>query len=120
MTMEVSMRSHGMDRRTFLKRGVGLGVGALAGSSWPQAILAASKARLTILSSISLDSLHPYAYSSAPQYGAWQHMIEPLVDIDYAKRQYYGVLAESWVFQGNKWVLRLRKVFRFHAGGRFT
>ncbi len=114
------MRSHGMDRRTFLKRGVGLGVGALAGSSWTQAILAASKERLTILSSIGLDSLHPYAYSSAPQYGAWQHMIEPLVDIDYAKRQYYGVLAESWEFQGNKWVLRLRKGVRFHDGGPFT
>src|SRR5437588_583793 len=63
MTMEVSMRSHGMDRRTFLKRGVGLGLGALAGSSWTQAILAASKERLTILSSIGLDSLHPDDYT---------------------------------------------------------
>ena len=73
-----------------------------------------------ILSSIGLDTLHPYAHSSGPQYGIWQHMIEPLVEINYARKDYYGVLAESWKFQGNTWVFRLRKGIRFHDGSPFT
>ena len=98
-------------RRTFLKQGAFAGLGALAaphgrGSAW-----SASKERLMILSSIGLDTLHPYAHSSGPQYGIWQHMIEPLVEINYARKDYYGVLAESWKFQGNTWVFRLEKGF---------
>ena len=73
-----------------------------------------------ILSSIGLDSLHPYAHSSGPQYGIWEHMIEPLVEINYARKDYYGVLAESWEFQGNSWVFRLSKGIRFHNGAPFT
>ena len=65
--------------------------------------------RLTILSSIGLDSLHPYAHSSSPQYGIWHNMIEPLVEVDYGKKEYFGVLAESWEFQGKKWVFRCAK-----------
>ena len=75
---------------------------------------------MTILSSIALDNLHPYAYSSGPQYGIWYNMIEPLVDVDFAKRSYFGVLAESWEFQGKKWIFKLRKNVRFHDGSRFT
>ena len=56
----------------------------------------------------------------SPHYGIWQHMIEPLVEIDYAKKQYFGVLAESWEFQGKKWIFRLRKNVRFHDGTPFT
>ena len=47
-------------------------------------------------------------------------MIEPLVEVDYAKRTYYGVLAESWEFQGKKWVFKLRKNVRFHDTSPFT
>ncbi len=47
---------------------------------------AASRERLTALSSIGLDTLHPYAHSSSPQYGIWHNMIEPLVEVDYAKQ----------------------------------
>jgi len=82
--------------------------------------MAATKERLTILSSIGLDSLHPYAHSSGPQYGIWQHMLEPLIDVDYARKEYYGVLAESWEFQEKKWVFHLKKGIRFHDGTPFT
>ncbi|HEU4637324.1 MAG TPA: ABC transporter substrate-binding protein, partial [Candidatus Binatia bacterium] len=58
--------------------------------------------------------------TSGPQYGIWLHMIEPLVEVDYAKKQYRGVLAESWEFQGTRWVFRLRKGVRFHDGTPFT
>jgi len=107
-------------RRTFLKQSALTGLGALAGVAWPRFTWSASKERLMILSSIGLDTLNPYAHSSGPQYGIWQHMIEPLVEINYARKDYYGVLAESWKFQGNSWVFRLRKGIRFHDGSPFT
>jgi len=107
-------------RRTFLKQSAFAGLGALAGMAWSDLGWPASKERLMILSSIGLDTLNPYAHSSGPQYGIWEHMIEPLVEIDYARKDYYGVLAESWKFQGNTWVFRLRKGIRFHNGAPFT
>lgn len=111
---------NGIHRREFLKQGTVLGLGALLGSSWARSSFAASKERLTILSSIGLDTLNPYAISASPHYGIWQHMIEPLVEVSYTRREYFGVLAESWEFQGKKWVLRLRKGVRFHDGSPFT
>lgn len=112
--------SFSISRRVFLRYGTLAGLSTLASASWPRMSWSASKERLTILSSISLDTLHPYAISASPHYGIWQHMIEPLVEIDYAKKQYYGVLAESWEFQGKKWIFRLRKNVRFHDGTPFT
>ena len=88
--------SMGINRRVFLRYGILAGLSTLASASLPRMSWSASKERLTILSSIALDTLHPYAISASPHYGIWQHMIEPLVEIDYAKKQYYGVLAESW------------------------
>jgi peptide/nickel transport system substrate-binding protein len=116
----MSSRGKNIDRREFLKRGAFAGLSAALGGSLVKASYAASRERLTILSSISLDTLHPYAYSSSPQYGIWNHMIEPLVEVDYAKKNYFGVLADSWEFQGKKWVFKLRKNVRFHDGGPFT
>jgi peptide/nickel transport system substrate-binding protein len=113
-------RNNRIHRRDFLKYGALASLGALASASWPSGGVAASKERLTILSSIGLDTLNPYAHSSGPQYGIWQNMIEPLVDINYARKEYYGVLAESWEFQGKKWVFRLKKGIRFHNGSPFT
>ena len=110
----------GIKRREFLKRGAFGGLGVWLGSSLIESTYAASKDRLTILSSIGLDTLHPYAHSSSPQYGIWNNMIEPLVEVDYAKRDYFGVLAESWQFQGKKWIFKLRKNVRFHDGSAFT
>jgi peptide/nickel transport system substrate-binding protein len=111
---------NGVNRRDFLKQGTIVGLGVLLGSSWSRASFAASKERLTILSSIGLDTLNPYAISASPHYGIWQHMIEPLVEVSYTHREYFGVLAESWEFQGKKWLLHLRKGVRFHDGSPFT
>ena len=113
-------KKNGIKRRDFLKQGALAGVGAWLGNSIVRASYAASRERLSILSSISLDTLHPYAHSSSPHYGIWNNMIEPLVEVDYAKREYFGVLAESWEFQGKKWVFKLRKNVRFHDGALFT
>jgi len=107
-------------RRIFLKQSALAILGGFLGDSLARVSYAASKERLTVLSSIGLDTLHPYAHSSSPQYGIWENMIEPLVEVNYAKRDYFGVLAESWQFQGKKWVFKLRKNVRFHDGSAFT
>ncbi|HXG49861.1 MAG TPA: ABC transporter substrate-binding protein [candidate division Zixibacteria bacterium] len=116
----MGLQDEGVSRRKFLKWSAGAGAAALAGAIPGARVFAASKDRLTILSSIGLDSLNPYAISASPHYGIWQHMIEPLVEVNYARKEYYGVLAESWEFQGKKWVFRLRKGVRFHDGSPFT
>ena len=107
-------------RRDFLKQSAFWGISAAFSGAVVKASYAASKERLTILSSVSLDTLHPYAHSSSPQYGIWNNMLEPLVEVNYAKRDYFGVLAESWEFQGRKWVFKLRRNVRFHDGSPFT
>jgi peptide/nickel transport system substrate-binding protein len=116
----MNLRSKEPTRRDFLKQGALGGLAALIGDSLLKVSFAATKERITLLSSVGLDTLHPYAYTSGPQYGIWLHMIEPLVEVDYAKKQYRGVLAESWEFQGTRWVFRLRKGVRFHDGTPFT
>jgi peptide/nickel transport system substrate-binding protein len=116
----MSSKRSGINRRDFLKQSAIAGVGALASTGLAKFSYAASKERLTVLSSIGLDTLHPYAHSSSPQYGIWNNMIEPLVEVDYVKKDYYGVLAESWQFQGKKWVITLRKNIRFHDASLFT
>src|SRR5918999_886089 len=110
----------GVNRREFLKQTALLGAGFLSTASFPRISYSASVDRLTILTSVSLSSLHPYAYSSSPEYGIWNHMAESLVEVDYEKMGYAGVLAESWEFQGKRWVFNLRKGVRFHDGSPFT
>ena len=116
--MESKLR--GTSRRDFLKQGTLAGLAAILGESLLKTSYAASKERLTVLSSVSLDSLHPYAYTSSPQYGIWNHILEGLVEENYEKMDYVGVLAESWEFQGKKWVFHLKKGVRFHNGSPFT
>jgi peptide/nickel transport system substrate-binding protein len=116
----MSSQNQGIKRRDFLKQGALAGMGVMLGNSIVGTSYAASQERLAILSSIGLDTLHPYAHSSSPHYGIWNNMIEPLVEVNYAKREYFGVLAESWQFQGKRWVFKLRKTVRFHNGSPFT
>jgi peptide/nickel transport system substrate-binding protein len=114
------LEERGLNRRDFLRQTGLAGLGVLASSAWPAVSYSASRARLTVLSSVSLSSLDPYAYSSAPEYGIWAHMAESLVDVDYTQMDYVGVLAESWEFKGKQWVFNLRKGVRFHDGSPFT
>ncbi|HWP60912.1 MAG TPA: ABC transporter substrate-binding protein [Candidatus Acidoferrales bacterium] len=109
-----------MDRRQFLRRGAALGLGAVVGASVARVARAASRDRVVVFQGVGLDSLHPYAYSGGGISGIWQHVIEPLIEMDFARGEYAGVLAESWELQGNKWVFRLRKGVRFHDGSPFT
>jgi peptide/nickel transport system substrate-binding protein len=116
----MSKKRAGSSRREFLKRGVAAGLGAVVAPYISRDAFAASRDRVTIYHSSVADSLHPYNHSSSPIYGNWQHIIEPLVELDYAKKDYVGVLAESWEFQGKRWVFRLRKGVKFHNGAPLT
>ena len=109
-----------LSRRDFIKSGVAAGVGAMVGSYLAGEGLAASRDRLIIYDSSVTESLNPYDHSSSPIYGMWQHIIEPLVEYDYNKKEYIGILAESWEFQGKRWVFRLKKGIHFHNGAPLT
>jgi peptide/nickel transport system substrate-binding protein len=109
-----------LGRRDFLKSSVGLGVSALAGRYLFNEALAASKERVTIYQNTGADSINPYNQSSGSIYGNWQHVIEPLVELDYTKKTWVGVLADSWQFRSNRWIFKLKKGIRFHNGDTFT
>jgi peptide/nickel transport system substrate-binding protein len=109
-----------VSRRDFLKESAAFGVGALLGPTIYRDALAASTDRVTIYHSSVADSINPYNQSSSTIYGNWQHVIEPLVELDYAKKDWVGVLAESWQFQGNRWVFKLKRGIKFHNGAPLT
>ena len=94
----MSERETTITRRRFLQRGAALGLGALAAPSLARTGSAASPDRVVIYQGVSLDSLHPYGYSGGGITGIWRHMIEPLVQMDYTRNEYVGVLAQAWDF----------------------
>jgi len=107
-------------RRRFLQRSATLGLGAMFAPVIERTALAASKDRVVIYQGVGLDSLHPYGYSGGGISNLWQHLIEPLIAMDHSRKEYVGVLAESWQFQGRKWIFQLKKNIRFHNGAPFT
>lgn len=109
-----------IDRRSFLKTSAALAVSAAAGRYVQRNAYGASRDRVTIYHTSVADSINPYNHSSSPIYGQWQHVMEPLVELDYKKQDYVGVLAESWQFQGNKWTFKLKKNIKFHNGAPLT
>lgn len=113
-------KKSGISRREFLKQSTAVGLGALAAPALTRIGWAASKDRITILQSVAADSLNPYAHSASPTYGIWQHIYEPLVAVDFDRKEFVGVLAESWEFQGKQWVFHLKRGIRFHNGTPFT
>jgi peptide/nickel transport system substrate-binding protein len=114
------MNSAAWTRRQFLRAGAALGVAGVSAMNSTRLARAASRNRVVVFQGVGLDSLHPYAYSGGGISGIWQHVIEPLVEMDFSRAEYVGVLAESWEFQGKKWVFHLRKKVRFHDGSPFT
>ena len=116
----MAKRQSHMNRRNFLKHSAIFGAGALAAPYFSRHAYAASRDRVTIYHSSVADSINPYNHSSSPIYGDWQHIMEPLVEFDYQKKEFVGILAESFQFQGNKWVFKLRNGIKFHNGAPLT
>ncbi|HVO96373.1 MAG TPA: ABC transporter substrate-binding protein [Terriglobales bacterium] len=109
-------------RRQFLTRSISAGAMiSLAPFAAPRSARSqsAAKNRVTIAHGVGVYSLNPYAVTTSPIQGAWGSIMEGLIDFDYDKREYRGVLAESWQVKSNKLQFKLRKGVRFHDGAAF-
>jgi peptide/nickel transport system substrate-binding protein len=80
----------------------------------------ASKSRVVVAHGVGVYSLNPYAVTTSPIQAAWGSVMESLVDVDYEKREFRGVLAESWQIKANKLHFKLRAGVRFHDGTPFS
>src|SRR6266511_4807330 len=110
-------------RREFLRRSMSTGAALwMAPLTTPRLSHSQSpvKNRVTIAHGVGVYSLNPYAVNTSPLQAAWGSVMEPLIDADYEKRGYRGVLAESWQMKGTKLHFNLRKGVRFHDGTPFT
>ena len=79
-----------------------------------------SRSRVTVAHGVGVYSLNPYAVNTSPLQAVWGSIMEPLIDADYQKRGYRGVLAESWQMKGTRLQFNLRKGVRFHDGAPLT
>jgi peptide/nickel transport system substrate-binding protein len=80
----------------------------------------ANRSRVIVAHGVGIYSLNPYAVNTSPLVAAWGSLMEPLIEADYDKRGYRGVLAESWQMKGTKIEFKLRKGVRFHDGSPFS
>jgi hypothetical protein len=49
---------------------------------------AAAPDRLVVAMSVGVDSINPYGHSDSPLYGLWGHVMEAVVDTDYAEKAF--------------------------------
>lgn len=106
-------------RRKFLRKAALAGAAVVAVPLANPARLfaqAANRSRVIIAHGVGVYSLNPYAVNTSPLVAAWGSVMEPLIEADYEKRGYKGVLAESWEMKGAKLHFKLRKGVRFHDG----
>ena len=110
-------------RREFLKKtasaGALLSVTPFAAAKTARA-QGTSRNRITVAHGVGVYSLNPYAVNTSPLQAVWGSIMEPLIDADYEKRGYRGILAETWQMKGTKLQFKLRKGIRFHDGASFT
>ncbi len=108
-------------RREFLQK-TALATAAIAFSplALQRTAFSQSRNRVIVAHGVGIYSLNPYSVNTSPLQAVWGSIMEPLIDVDYDKRQYFGVLAESWQMTGNRIDFKLRKGIRFHDGSPFS
>src|ERR687898_325598 len=118
------MKNKTWSRREFIQKSAAAGAvlsfsrfHAVSPSAEAQSL---NKNRVTVAQGVGVYSMNPYAVTTSPIQGVWGSVMESLLDYDYDKREYRGVLAESWTVKGNKLHFTLRKGIRFHDGTPFT
>ena len=117
----MSIDAKSLSRREFLEKAAAAGavipLSPLARLSYAQS---PSRNRVTVAHGVGVYSLNPYAVNTSPLQAVWGSVMEPLIDADYDKRGYQGVLAESWQMKGARLQFKLRNGVRFHDGTPFS
>ena len=73
------------------------------------------------LPGVQVETLNPYGHSTTQIYPTWKHVIEPLIEWSWNKKQIVPILAESWSNPDhNTWLFKLKKGIKFHDGSEFT
>jgi peptide/nickel transport system substrate-binding protein len=73
------------------------------------------------LPGVQMETLHPYGHSTTQIYPTWKHVIEPLFEWSWSKKQLVPILAESWSNPDHTtWVFKLKKGIKFHDRSDFT
>ena len=90
-------------RREFLQKtaaaGAAISLSPLARLSYAQS---PTRSRVVVAHGVGVYSLNPYGVNTSPLQAVWGSVMEPLIDADYDKRGYQGVLAESWQMKGTQ------------------
>src|SRR5512145_1381275 len=93
-----------------------IGAQALAAERKEQKITAT-----VALPGVQVETLNPYGHSTTQIYPTWKHVIEPLIEWNWSKKQIVPILAESWSNPDHStWVFTLKKGIKFHDGSDFT
>src|SRR6266545_7988568 len=70
---------------------------AISGAHAQSAAKKDQKVTATIaLPGVQVETLNPYAHSTTQIYPTWKHVIEPLIEWSWSKKQIVPILAESW------------------------
>jgi peptide/nickel transport system substrate-binding protein len=73
------------------------------------------------LPGVQVETLNPYGHSTTQIYPTWKHVIEPLFEWSWSKKQLVPILGESWTNPDhNTWVIKLKKGVKFHDDSDFT
>jgi peptide/nickel transport system substrate-binding protein len=78
---------------------------------------AQSRSRVNIAVTETSDTHNPYGDSNSLMYGVWCHVYGCLIEYDFDKADYKGLLAQSWeVADPKTWIFHLRRDIRWQNG----
>jgi peptide/nickel transport system substrate-binding protein len=78
---------------------------------------AQTPSRVTIAVTETSDTYNPYGDSNSLMYGVWCHVYGCLIEYDFDKADYVGLLAQSWeIANPTTWIFHLRQDVRWQNG----
>jgi peptide/nickel transport system substrate-binding protein len=78
---------------------------------------AQTNSRVNIAVTETSDTYNPYGDSNSLMYGVWCHVYGCLIEYDFDKADYSGLLAQSWeVVDPKTWIFHLRRDIRWQNG----